>query len=102
MEIIKVKCKMCGKVASESDQKAQKRHLQFAHNIKIPVPYKTDNFFVDADPDAVVELKACPAKEYRKNNNKKWRNWKKQNKSTLKHTHGRPFVRIIYTPMKNG
>ncbi len=65
---MKVKCSICGKVAQQSDKKGQKRHMRLAHNIM-----SLEGYFIEADPDAVVDLMSTTKKAYRKEQNKKFK-----------------------------
>lgn len=91
----KVKCRICGKVASDYDLKGQKLHL-LSHNIRIPLIYKTDEFFEETDPNAIVEIMSESRKVKQMERNSEWTNWSKG-----KETDDHQFTRIIYTPMGN-
>jgi len=52
------------------------------------------------DDNAVVEIRSVSKKAFRKDKNKKWKNWKRGSNGTC--TSKNPFVRMIYTPMING
>jgi hypothetical protein len=97
---LKLKCKICGKVALASDVKGLQRHLRLCHNEIVLKDFPKEMFFEATANDAVVEIHSETRKSYRKKKNKKWKDWKRGTGGTKSGKN--PFVRIIYTPMTNG
>jgi len=90
--LIKVKCKLCGKVGLKNQPKALKRHLRFSHNI---FNSNEGDYFEIADPDSVVQL-LISKKEFRKS----MRGGGSRRSGGDNHIKS-SFTKIIYTPMGN-
>ncbi len=95
----KLKCKICGKVALAKDVKGLQRHLRLSHNEIVSKDCAKEKFFETTDNDAVVDIHSKTWKSYRKEKNKKWKDWKKGAGGTK--SDKKPFAKIIYTPMGN-
>ena len=92
----KVRCKICGKVGLLSDKKGLMRHMRLIHNTCVSKKGDINAHFEPADPASIIEIKSAPLKSFRKENNRKWIKWIRNNSGGKN-----PFVRIIYTPMGN-
>lgn len=92
----KVKCKICGKVGFAKDKKGLSRHLRLIHNKSVSKK-DSNKHFEPAEPDSIIEIRSSSLKSLRKEQNKKWTEWKRPDSRGKN-----PFARIIYTPMKNG
>ena len=90
--LIKVKCRLCGKIGLRNQPKALKRHLRFSHNIFIS---KVDEYFEITDSDCVVQL-LTSRKEFRKS--MRGIGGRKPGGDNLVRS---SFTKIIYTPMGN-
>ncbi len=96
----KVKCKICGKIGLAKDYKGLCRHLRLAHNADVSKENCKSDYFEAAAPDSVIEIFSDTHKAYRKLKNEKWN--KRNRKSMRQIYNSKEYVRIIYTPMKNG
>lgn len=89
--LIKVKCKLCGKIGLKKQPKALRRHLRLSHNI---LTSKTDGYFEIIDTDAIIEIMESK-REFRKSMGGGGRRSGAKNYVKLTST------KLIYTAMGN-